>query len=168
MSVQQDELYQQVFKKHAAVHKALANTKRLEIVHLLRVQSLSVLEMAGMLGLSQSNLSQHLAILRQAGLVKARKEGVSVYYQLTSPKIIAASDMVRTALLSQVENEKQVAETDLNQVFEVRQDLVCGMHVNAKIAADKAEYQGKTYYFCATGCKRQFLEKPEEYIKISP
>jgi ArsR family transcriptional regulator len=160
----QDDLYQQVFKKHAAVHKALANTKRLEIVHLLRDQSLSVLEMVGMLGLSQSNLSQHLSILRQAGLVKARKEGVSVYYRLSSPKIIAASDMVRTALLSQVEDEKQVAETDLNQVFEVRQDPVCKMHVNAKTAADKAVYQGKTYYFCATGCKKQFLEDPKTYV----
>lgn len=160
---QQDELYQQVFKKHAAVHKALANTKRLEIVHLLRNQELSVREMTEMLGLSQSNLSQHLSILRQAGLVKTKKEGVTVFYQLTSPKIIAASDMVRTALLTQVENEKQVAETDLNEVFEVRQDPVCGMHVNARTAADKAEHLGKTYYFCATGCKRQFLENPAEY-----
>jgi len=161
---QQDEFYQQVFKKHAAAHKALANTKRLEIVHLLRDQELSVHEMAEMLGLPQSNLSQHLSILRQVGLVRTKKEGLSVYYRLTSPKIIAASDMVRTALISQVEEEKQIAEADLNQVFKVRRDPVCGMHINARTASDKVEHKGKTYYFCATGCKKTFLKTPGDFV----
>ncbi len=44
-------------------------------------------------------------------------------------------------------------------------DLVCGMEVEEKKAAAKAEYKGKTYYFCAPGCKKAFLENPEKYLK---
>ena len=44
-------------------------------------------------------------------------------------------------------------------------DLVCGMDVDEKTAKFKTEYMGKTYYFCAPGCKRRFEKNPEEFIK---
>lgn len=43
-------------------------------------------------------------------------------------------------------------------------DLVCGMTVDEKKATAKSEYKGKTYYFCAPGCKRAFDANPEKYI----
>lgn len=43
-------------------------------------------------------------------------------------------------------------------------DPVCGMEVDEKTAPAKAEYGGKTYYFCAPGCKEEFEENPEEFI----
>jgi Cu+-exporting ATPase len=43
-------------------------------------------------------------------------------------------------------------------------DLVCGMEVDEKTAAAKSEYNGKTYYFCAPGCKKAFDENPTKYI----
>ena len=43
-------------------------------------------------------------------------------------------------------------------------DLVCGMDVDEKKAAAKSEYKGKTYYFCAMGCKKAFDADPEKYI----
>ncbi len=43
-------------------------------------------------------------------------------------------------------------------------DLVCGMDVNEKTAKYKTVYKGKTYYFCAPGCKASFEEEPEMYI----
>jgi YHS domain-containing protein len=43
-------------------------------------------------------------------------------------------------------------------------DLVCGMDVDEKTAQYKTEYKGKTYYFCAPGCKKTFEENPEEFI----
>lgn len=46
-------------------------------------------------------------------------------------------------------------------------DLVCGMEVDEKTAKFKTKYQGKTYYFCAPGCKITFEEDPEKYIKNS-
>jgi YHS domain-containing protein len=43
-------------------------------------------------------------------------------------------------------------------------DPVCGMEVNEQTAAATSEYKGKTYYFCAPGCKTAFDEDPEKYL----
>jgi YHS domain-containing protein len=43
-------------------------------------------------------------------------------------------------------------------------DPVCGMEVDEKTAAATSEYQGKTYYFCAPGCKAAFDKDPEKYL----
>ncbi|MBU7010880.1 MAG: YHS domain-containing protein [Theionarchaea archaeon] len=43
-------------------------------------------------------------------------------------------------------------------------DPVCKMDVNEKKAKWKTEYRGKTYYFCAPGCKTAFEEDPEKYV----
>ena len=42
-------------------------------------------------------------------------------------------------------------------------DPVCGMEVDPQQAAAKSEYQGRTYYFCATGCKQAFDQDPQRY-----
>ena len=44
-------------------------------------------------------------------------------------------------------------------------DPVCGMSVDEDSAAATAEYEGVTYYFCAVGCKKDFEEDPEAYLK---
>jgi Cu+-exporting ATPase len=44
-------------------------------------------------------------------------------------------------------------------------DPVCGMDVDEKKAAATYDYKGKTYYFCATGCKKAFSENPEKFLK---
>ena len=42
-------------------------------------------------------------------------------------------------------------------------DPVCGMDVDEEDSAGKAKYEGKTYYFCSTDCKREFQDAPESY-----
>lgn len=44
-------------------------------------------------------------------------------------------------------------------------DLVCGMVIDPKTAAATSEYKGKTYYFCAKGCKIAFDKNPEKYVE---
>ena len=44
-------------------------------------------------------------------------------------------------------------------------DPVCKMEVDEEKAPAKAEYRGKTYYFCAPGCKKAFLENPDKYLE---
>ena len=44
-------------------------------------------------------------------------------------------------------------------------DPVCGMDVDEKKAAATADYQGRTYYFCAAACKRAFEKNPEKYLE---
>jgi len=46
-------------------------------------------------------------------------------------------------------------------------DPVCKMEIDEKTSEYKTEYKGKTYYFCAPGCKRTFEENPEKYIDKS-
>jgi len=53
----------------------------------------------------------------------------------------------------------------LKEGVEMAKDPVCGMEVNEKKAAAKSEYKGKTYYFCAPGCKKAFDKEPEKYLK---
>ncbi|MDV2856817.1 MULTISPECIES: ArsR/SmtB family transcription factor [Oceanimonas] len=67
--------------------KALANERRLFILCHLLDKELSVGEMNQFLGLSQSALSQHLAILRNDDLVSTRKEAQTVYYSLKSEEV---------------------------------------------------------------------------------
>jgi len=44
-------------------------------------------------------------------------------------------------------------------------DPVCNMDVDEKKAPAKSDYQGKTYYFCAPGCKKAFDTNPQKYLK---
>jgi YHS domain-containing protein len=47
-------------------------------------------------------------------------------------------------------------------------DPVCNMDVDEKTATAKSEYKGKTYYFCAPGCKAEFDKNPDKYVKETP
>ncbi len=46
----------------------------------------------------------------------------------------------------------------------MEKDPVCGMDVDPQQAAGTSEYKGKTYYFCAPGCKKSFDKDPEQYV----
>lgn len=66
-----------------SLHKALADSLRLQILRLLKSESFSVLELCRILDIRQSALSHHLKILLQAGLVSTRREGTSIFYRRT-------------------------------------------------------------------------------------
>ena len=93
----------QLYKLHAGICHALASPRRLEIIDRLRGHEMSVNELARTLGISQGNLSQHLGLMRQRGIVTARRSGVNVFYRLTSPKIVKACDLMRQVLLEHLE-----------------------------------------------------------------
>jgi len=98
MTSVQRELYQ----LHASVCKGLADPKRLLILNALRHGELSVTDICDEVGFAQANVSQHLAVLRDRGLVQTRKEGQFVYYSVASPKIIEALDLLRQVMTEQV------------------------------------------------------------------
>lgn len=82
--------------------KGLADPKRLLIIDSLRDGELSVTEICSQLDLPQANVSQHLAILRDKGLVRTRRDGQYVYYSLSSAKIIEAMDLLREVMNEQI------------------------------------------------------------------
>ncbi len=99
----------QLYKLHASICHTLANPKRLEVIDQLRQEEMSVTELAEVLGIGQSNLSQHLAIMRQKGIVTTRREGLNVFYKLSNPKIIQACDLMRQVLLEHLETAAELA-----------------------------------------------------------
>jgi ArsR family transcriptional regulator len=77
----------------------LANHWRLRIVEALGEGESTVGALAERLGISMSNLSQHLALMRDKGVVEARKSGGYVHYRLTSQKTLAAWRLMREVLM---------------------------------------------------------------------
>jgi ArsR family transcriptional regulator len=82
----------------AEVLKVLSSPKRLEILHRLAEEPMEVGRLATELGMSQPNVSQHLAIMRAAGLVEATREGRETRYALTDTDVIVACDVMRGVL----------------------------------------------------------------------
>jgi DNA-binding transcriptional ArsR family regulator len=72
----------------AKLLRALANERRLMILCQLGDRERSVGELQPLVGLSQSALSQHLAVLREEGVVATRKEGQTVWYRIDDPAAV--------------------------------------------------------------------------------
>ncbi len=98
-----------IYNMQANISKTLANPIRLAILHSLRDGEKSVNELTLILGISQSNLSQHLALMRQVGILKTRKQGTSIFYAVTNAKINLACDLVREVLLDQLRQKQDFA-----------------------------------------------------------
>lgn len=85
----------EITELHARVCKALADPTRLLIINELRDGPRSVGEIAEALEISQPNVSRHLALLRDRGIVTTQRAGSNIFYELTSPKIVRAVDLLR-------------------------------------------------------------------------
>ena len=99
----------QLYQLHASICHTLANPKRLEIIDQLRSGEMPVTALAEALEISQANLSQHMAVMRQKGIVTTRREGLNVYYRLSNPKITQACDLMRQILLEYLEAGAELA-----------------------------------------------------------
>jgi DNA-binding transcriptional ArsR family regulator len=77
-----------IYHHNAEIYKILAHPIRLEILNSLSKQDLSVEDLTGIIGIRKPTLSQHLAILRHARIVSAKRRGVNVYYHVIDPRII--------------------------------------------------------------------------------
>jgi DNA-binding transcriptional ArsR family regulator len=82
----------------AEILKTLASPRRLEILHRLAEEPCEVGRLAEELGASQPNVSQHLAVLRAAGIVEAERDGRGVRYRLTDPDVMVACAVMRGVL----------------------------------------------------------------------
>ena len=82
----------------AEVLRTLASPRRIEILHALATGPIEVGRLATSLGASQPNVSQHLAVLRSAGVVEAQREGRVVRYRLADPDVMVACSVMRAVL----------------------------------------------------------------------
>ncbi len=88
----------EIIELQAETLKALASPRRLEILHRLDQGPCDVGTLAADLGLSQPNVSQHLAVLKAAGLVDAERDGREVRYRISDPEVITACGIMRSVL----------------------------------------------------------------------
>jgi DNA-binding transcriptional ArsR family regulator len=82
----------------AEVLKTLASPRRLEILHVVARGPIEVGHLAQAIGATQPNVSQHLAVLRAAGIVEAERDGREVRYRLADPDVMTACGIMRGVL----------------------------------------------------------------------
>ncbi len=159
-------MYNRLFELQETIFKALAHSRRLEIIHLLRDQELTVSEIYTMLDLPQANVSQHLQILREQNILDANKSGKEVTYKIAQPEYLQIADMVRELLIRQHSNCNYAADLHLEiaDLVPLAHDPVCQMRVSPKTAGFVHQHDGEKYYFCASGCLEKFKKEPEKYI----
>lgn len=96
------QLRQELDELSASMCKALNDPKRLMVLYTLRNRGCTVGELSRLLGAPQSNTSQHLAVLRDRGLVEAERNGNTVIYSLRHPKVLEAVDTLREVLADEL------------------------------------------------------------------
>ena len=89
----------EIFRLHAEVCKTLSHAKRLEILSILREGEVIAGEIVDRMQIPKANVSQHLTLMRNAGILEARRDGVNIYYRVSSPKVIQACELMREVLL---------------------------------------------------------------------
>jgi DNA-binding transcriptional ArsR family regulator len=87
-------------REASAAMQAIAHPLRLKILCLVGSQECSVLEIVEAVGTSQSNISQHLAVLRDHGILAARKEANKVFYRIGDPRVLKMISLTREIFCS--------------------------------------------------------------------
>ncbi len=82
-------------QRYAAVARALSDPKRLCVLESLASGELSVGDLSSQVGCQVPNMSQHLAVLRTAGLVTSRREGSTIFYRLANPRVLEAYRLIQ-------------------------------------------------------------------------
>ena len=101
----------ELYRLKAELCKTFSDPTRLIIINELRTGEKVVGRLVEILGIPQSVVSRHLAVLRERGVVRSRREGTNSYYSLADPKIAEACDIVHDILLNQIAKKKEFAES---------------------------------------------------------
>ena len=104
------DAHQPLYRMKADFFKTLGHPARIRILELLSAREHAVSEMLPEVGIEPANLSQQLSILRRAGLVTARREGLSVCYELTSPQVAELLSVARSILSRVVAGQAETLE----------------------------------------------------------
>ena len=99
---------ERIFEIQADVCKVFSHPKRLHILCLLKDGEKSFAELQAATGLSKANLSQHLTLLRDKGVINARRQGQSLRFTVTNPKITAACELMHDFLCEQVTERQAI------------------------------------------------------------
>ena len=93
------------FKKHADFCKFMGSSKRLEILSLLKDEELCVDDLAKKMGVPIANISQHLAVMRDKGIVEVRRSGVKMFYKISDIRIVDVCSLMSKIMLDHLKKE---------------------------------------------------------------
>jgi ArsR family transcriptional regulator len=109
MSAAKRETEDRVYEMQVRICKAFANPARLRVLDLLANRERAVSDLQRQLGISKANLSQHLAVLKAAGVVATRRDGKQIYCSLAIPEVKQACQLIRGVLRAQLRNGRKLA-----------------------------------------------------------
>jgi len=99
---------EEVFERQVLICKAFANSTRLHILDLLGRRDWVAGELQEELGISKANLSQHVTVLKSAGIILRRRQGKQVYFSLAMPEVKSACQLIRNVLRAQIKNGQRL------------------------------------------------------------
>ena len=105
---------QEFYCMHSDMCKTLANPKRQQIIGTLRDKEMTVSELTELTGMSQPNISQHLSILRNKGVVRVRRQGRLAFYRLSNLKILEAFDLITEVMQESLRHQSDAATEGLD------------------------------------------------------
>ncbi|MDO8472481.1 MAG: metalloregulator ArsR/SmtB family transcription factor [Dehalococcoidia bacterium] len=108
-----------IYLYHADMCKVFSHPKRLELINVLREGEMSVNDLSKRLCMEGSNLSQHLAMMRERRILVTRKEGNAVYYRIANPRLLTIFDMMRQMLFEQIESDAELVHNRTSKAQEV-------------------------------------------------
>lgn len=101
---------EELYRLQAEFCKGMAHPKRILILNTLKEGEKTVNELAEMTSIPQANLSQHLSLLRQLGLLETRRNGVNIYYSIADRRIVEACSLVREAIGERLRKDRRMLE----------------------------------------------------------
>jgi DNA-binding transcriptional ArsR family regulator len=103
------EREEQLYRLQADFCQALADPTRLKLLSLLGKRPRAVKDLVEATGERQAKISQHLAIMRQRGIVRTQRVGTEVHYSLADPRILEACHITREVILQQLTRQASLA-----------------------------------------------------------
>ena len=101
---------ERIFELQADVCKVFSHPKRLHVLCLLKDGEQSFAALQAATGLSKANLSQHLTVLRERGVITARRQGQSLHFSVANPKITAACELMHDFLCDRAGERQAITE----------------------------------------------------------
>lgn len=109
------ELREEVYERQVRICKAFANPTRLRLLDMIARRDCLVSDLRKHLAISKANLSQHLAVLKAAGVLATRRDGKRAYCQLAMPEVKKACGLIRKVLRAQIRNGNRLEIASLDQ-----------------------------------------------------
>jgi DNA-binding transcriptional ArsR family regulator len=103
------QLEEEIYERQVGICKAFANPTRLRILDLVAHRDCAASDLQKDLSISKANLSQHLAILKAAGVLVTHRDGRRVYCHLAIPEVKQACALIRNVLRAQIRNSRHLA-----------------------------------------------------------